>query len=416
MGSRPLTKRQIDSATYSGQNSSRDVRWDSTIPGLGIRVYPNGRKAFVLSYRCHGRKRLMTLGTYGVVTLEQARARAREALGQIANNLDPLEKRRLAISGETMADLCAAYLERHAKVHKRSWKDDQSRIDNFILPAWGTRHATSITKTDVEALHRKVGKKHLYAANRLLVLLSMMFELARAWQVIEQSAINPARGIVSFREEKRDRWITPQELPALARAIDEETNVVARQAIWLYLLTSLRKSELLGLQWKNVDWDRREVRVGETKSGRPHYSPLTTPALQILRNLPRLDGNPYVLPGRVPGKHLVNVDKPWRRIRKVAKIEDVRLHDLRRTMGSWLAQSGNSLHLIGRVLNHSTPNTTHVYARFANDHVRSALESYGETLLSAARRQSDTSAHAIEDTEDRVTNSPAEKSVVSGVR
>ena len=108
MGSRPLTKRQIDSATYSGQNSSRDVRWDSTIPGLGIRVYPNGRKAFVLSYRCHGRKRLMTLGTYGVVTLEQARARAREALGQIANNLDPLEKRRLAISGETMADLCAA--------------------------------------------------------------------------------------------------------------------------------------------------------------------------------------------------------------------------------------------------------------------------------------------------------------------
>ena len=124
-----------------------------------------------------------------------------------------------------------------------------------------------------------------------------------------------------------------------------------------------------------------------TKSGRPHYVPLSEEAREILRSLPREEGNPYVFQGTKPGRHLVNIDKPWRRVRAAAGIEDVRLHDLRRTMGSWLAQAGNSLHLIGRVLNHSTPSTTQVYARFGDDHVRAAIESYGKRLMGAAGRR-----------------------------
>ena len=144
----------------------------------------------------------------------------------------------------------------------------------------------------------------------------------------------------------------------------------------------------MGTRWVDVDWEREELSIRETKNGRPHYLPLSSAAMQILRLLPRDGDNPYIFPGRDSGHHIVNIDKAWRRIRSAADVEDVRLHDLRRTVGSWLAQSGNSLHLIGRVLNHKTPSTTQVYARFGNDQVRDALESLGQNLLGAAGKTS----------------------------
>jgi integrase len=204
------------------------------------------------------------------------------------------------------------------------------------------------------------------------------------WGFLADESANPARRIDHYKEHKRDRWVTPQELPRLIQAIEQETNRYARIALWLYLLTALRKSELLALRWDDVDVVRRELRLPDTKSGRAHYLPLSEAALAILRRAPRLPGNPYVLPGHVPGQHLVNISKPWRRVRKAAGIEDVRLHDLRRTVGSWLAQAGNSLHLIGRVLNHASPATTAIYARFAQDQVRHALEEHGKRVMAIA--------------------------------
>lgn len=382
-----LTKRKIDSFSYQGRGVSRDVRWDGLIPGFGIRIYPSGRKTFVLSYRCNGRKRLMSVGSYGVITLDEARDLARKASVNVASGIDPLDQRQLAIQGDSVADLCQAFMDRHAKPHKRSWKDDESRIRLYIVPAWGTLKASSLKRSDVARVHRKLGEQHPYAANRLLELISKMYELGRIWAVVADDHPNPARRIPKFKEEKRDRWITPQELPRLARAIDLEPNRPARAALWLYLLTGLRKSELLPLRWSDIDEQRQEIRIGMTKSGRPHYVPLSAEAREILRSLPHDEGNPYVFQGTKPGRHLVNIDKPWRRVRAAAGIEDVRLHDLRRTMGSWLAQAGNSLHLIGRVLNHSTPSTTQVYARFGDDHVRAAIDSYGKRLMGAAGRR-----------------------------
>jgi integrase len=195
---------------------------------------------------------------------------------------------------------------------------------------------------------------------------------------------NPARSISRYREQKRDRWVSPDELPKLAQAIDTEPNVYVRMALWLYLLTGVRKSELLAAKWADIDWQRQELRLDDTKPKRTHYVPLSAPAIAILRDLPRLEGNPYILPGHIHGRPLVNINRPWNRIRKAAGVEDVRLHDLRRTVGSWLAQSDNSLHLIGRVLNHSNPNTTAVYARFGQDHVRQALEDHGARIMGIA--------------------------------
>ncbi|HKF93066.1 MAG TPA: site-specific integrase, partial [Gammaproteobacteria bacterium] len=271
------------------------------------------------------------------------------------------------------------------------------RINRLILPAWGNRKVKTVTRKDVEALHTKIGKgAHStskagqpapYEANRTLTLISKMFALAKEWEYVPKDCANPARGIKRFKEHKRDRWVNPEELPRLAQAIDAEPNVYVRMALWLYLLTGVRKSELLAAQWDDIDWQRQELRLGETKAGRVHYVPLSAPALAILRELPRLEGNPYILPGHIRGRPLVNINRPWTRIRKAAGVEDVRLHDLRRTVGSWLAQSGNSLHLIGRVLNHSNPSTTAVYARFGQDHVRQALEEHAARLMGVAGKQ-----------------------------
>ena len=379
-----LTIDTIKSAAYHGTNNARCVLWDDKIPGFGLRVYPSGKKAFVLSYRTtDGRKRMMTIGTYGVLTLDQAEKKARAAGVKVETGADPLAERETARQGETLAELCTAYLERHAS-QKKTGADDERRINRHILPKWRSLKARAITRADVAALHSKIGAAAPYEANRTLALLSKMFELARRWGFVPEDHPNPARDIDRFRELKRDRWLTPAELPALAQAINEEPNQSARFALWLYLLTGARKTELLQAQWSHLDWTRAELKLPDTKAGRVHYIPLSGPALALLRDIPPVEGNPYILPGARPGAHLVNISKPWNRVRTAANVADVRLHDLRRTLGSWMAQAGNSLHLIGRVLNHSNASTTQVYARFGEDSVRAALEQHGARLMGAA--------------------------------
>jgi integrase len=304
----------------------------------------------------------------------------------IIDGRDPLSARKADAQGTTMADLCAAYLERHA-IRKRSASDDRRRIERYILPRWNKAKVESITRAEVANLHHKIGQRVPYEANRVLALIRKMLNCARQWGFVGETYVNPASGIPLHPEKSRDRWVTQQELPRLAKAIDEEPNVYARAALWLYLLTGVRKNELLGARWDDIDWDRKELRLSETKAGRVHYVPLSEPAIATLKTLPHEETNPYILPGARKGQHLVNISKPWLRVRKAAGVEDVRLHDLRRTVGSWLAQAGNDLHLIGKVLNHSNLATSAVYARFSQDVVHQALEDHGKRLMAAAGKQ-----------------------------
>lgn len=286
----------------------------------------------------------------------------------------------------SMLEFANLYMENYAKKHKKSWSEDQRRLDKNILPSLANRKIQSVTRNDVLSIHNTMGARAPYEANRTIRLLSKMFEVAKEWNYLDHSNNNPAKGIKLFKEIKRDRWLTHNELPKLIEAVDQEQNLYARIAIWLYLLTGMRKSELLTAKWSDVDFERREIRLSETKAGRVHYIPLSEAAIDLLTRVPRLEDNPYIIPGSIKGKHMINISKPWLRIRKAAKLEDVRLHDLRRTVGSWLAQSGNSLHLLGKVLNHSNQSTTAVYARFAQDDVRNALEGHGKLIMEKARR------------------------------
>jgi integrase len=178
-------------------------------------------------------------------------------------------------------------------------------------------------------------------------------------------------------------------MPRLATAIDEDPSPHLRAAFWLYLLTGVRKRELLRARWEDLDFHTNLWRLPDTKSGRVHHVPLSTRAVAILNALPRELGNPYVIPGARKGQPLNNLDKAWRRIRQRAGLDDVRIHDLRRTFGSHLAQDGASLHLIGTILNHRDPSTTQVYAHFQRDHERQALDRHADRLAKLAYNSPD---------------------------
>ncbi len=219
-------------------------------------------------------------------------------------------------------------------------------------------------------------------ANRVLETLRAMYGRAKRWGF--DVSENPAEGIEKFHEVKRKTFVSEEEFPALAQAIDTEPNIYIRAVLWFYLLSGARKSELLQARWDQVDWERRILDLPETKSGDAQTISLSKPAIAILRATPKMSGNPDIFPGKNKGKHLVNISKAWGRIRKAAKIEDVRLHDLRRTVGSWLTKDGIDLNQIKEALRHASISTTLTYARLGKDPARDAIESHGKRIMGAA--------------------------------
>ena len=425
-----LTKRAIDGFKYAG---GWDVRWDSEVPGFGLRIYPSGKKAFVLSYRAQGRKHLIVLGRYGAdLTLDQARDKARKFRVETREGADPIEEKRKAVQGETFADLDREYIERHAKPHKKTWETDRDRLVRHIPASWKRRKVRAITRRDVAKIHADIGETRPYEANRTLDLLRVMFSFALTHKIgIEAPAENPAEGIRKYEERKRKRFAQPHELPLISEAIDHETNIYVRAAIWLYLLTGARKRELLARRWIEADWNGGRLRLPDTKSGEEQSIPLSAPAIAILQAVPRQDKNPFIFCGAKKGRPLINIDKPWRRIRDRATVgfwagytpdpnvpplieklrrdlereptpeecrtsaetagidlptalEDLRLHDLRRSVGSWMTQDDIDLNRIKDALRHANISTTLTYARLGRDAAREAFERHGQRIMEAA--------------------------------
>ncbi len=370
-----LTKRLID--TLQVTSGQKDF-WDESLPGFGIRVSPT-KKVFIVMYRIDGRLKRLTLGAYGVLTLDKARDMAVDALVKVRNGEDPAADKQARRSATSVEELCQIYMERHATIFKRTWRNDARMIRERLLPEWGKKKAYSITRSDVGNLHQRIGKSHPYEANRTLALIRNMFNLWKDWGFIDID--NPATRIKAFPEEKRDRFIKPEELPLVLRAIMEEEDPRFRAYFVLNFLSGARKSELLTLKWEDLDLQQAIWRKPRTKAGRAHLLPLPSPIIKILQSFPHSGDNPYVFAGTGKEGHLVNVSKAWKRIREKAGIQDVRIHDIRRTLGSWMAGAGESLPLIGAALDHSNTSTTAIYARLHQDRLRKALEDNAARML-----------------------------------
>jgi integrase len=361
------------------------VVWDDALPGFGVRVKPSGVRSYIVQYRNRrtGASKRLTIGRHGpLLTFEQAKKQARALLADAMRGEDPVEARKAARKAPSVVDLAADYLERHALPKKRpkSVRDDRAMLDNIILPKLGAKKVEGVGRRDIETIHISM-KDRPYQANRVLSLLSKMFNLAIEWGWRPD---NPAKGIQRYHEEKRDRWLSDDELLRLCAVLDEHTNTRAANAVRLQLLTGARLGEVLSSRKDDFDLDRGvwTKPSHQTKQKRTEHLPLSAQALTLIASiLETSDPNSlFLFPGNKPGQPLREIKKFWTSVTQRAGVADYRRHDNRHTYASHLVSSGLSLEIVGRLLGHTTTTTTQRYAHIADDPLRAATDRFGSKI------------------------------------
>ena len=382
-----ITKRAVD-ALAAGRS---DVfLWDTEIKGFGLKATPAGNKVYILQYRMGGRgapTKRVTIGRHGTLTPEQARVAAGRMAGAIKGGADPAAIRAAEKGAPTVSGLAARFLAEHVatKAKPRTAAEYERLIGKIILPALGRRRVRDVTRADVARLHHEY-RKAPYEANRVLAVLSKMMNLAEKWGE-RPDGFNPCRHVEKYRERKRERFLSEAELARLGGVLaaaerDGSEGPYAVAAVRLLALSGARLTEILTLRWEHVDFERACLRLPESKTGAKTIY-LSPPALALLSSLPRIEGNPYVIPGERTGEHLVNLEKPWRRIRARAELADVRLHDLRHSFASFGAGAGLGLPVIGALLGHTQAATTQRYAHLAADPLKRASDLIGGRIAAA---------------------------------
>lgn len=424
-----FTKRVLDRLTLPREGVA--YFYDTDTKGLAISVGKTGRKSFLLYRRIQGRPERIKIGRYPDVSIEQARKTVAALNADIAQDLNPAESMRERRSEITLADFFKVYYERHSSVRKVSHKEDIEKFERHIdTNRYGVNLAklrlSDITRAQLISHHAKMG--HIpTTANRVIALISSMYSRAIQWGYFDGN--HPCRGMDKYREKSRSRFVLPDEMPRLMLAMEHETNELVRDFVKLALYTGARRSNVLAMQWPDVHLERKEWSIERTKNGEPQTVLLTPEAIEVLeRRKKSAEGSKslFVFPGSGECGHLVEPRGAWERMlargtalglvealaeKATAKtfdyqlaleeaidfpiqtierytplaekhglhlqhyeMRDLHIHDLRRTLGSWLASSGTSLPIIGRVLNHKTPEATKVYARLIVAPVRNAME------------------------------------------
>ena len=381
-----ISKRTVDASAPQTKDS---YLWDDELKGFGLKTTPAGKKVYLVQYRVGGRKgrtRRVTIGAHGTITPDQARTEARKLLGQVAAGTDPAEARDNQRAEQTLGKLLERFLQEHADTKlKKSSADEYHRIANkYILPVLRHRRINDITRSDIAKLHHSM-RESPYQANRCLALLSKFFNWTEK-RGFRSDWSNPCRHVDKYKEERRERFLSDAEIIQLSETLSEtEASGTASPwiigAIRLLLLTGARHSEILTAKWEWVDFENACILLPDSKTGAKTIY-LNAPALEVLANLPKIEGNPHIICGEKEGAHLVNLQKAWKRIRTAAGLDDVRIHDLRHSFASVAVAGGMSLPLIGALLGHSQPATTARYAHLSRDPLKAASESIGAKISS----------------------------------
>jgi integrase len=377
-----FTKRALE-AISRPEGSQRTYYYDTRVRGLAIAVSRSGRKTFCLYRKIQGHPERIAIGPFPDVTVEQARGIAHELNSTIAKGVNPADKQRGRRHELTLEELFQEYLTRHVASHYKSARNVEWLFRTYLAPL-SNRKLSSVRSADVARLHSDLGRhRGRYAANRAIELLRAMFNRAQTWELF--NGPNPALGIQRFREQSRERFLHADELPRFFTALANEASRDVRDFFLLSLLTGARRSNVQAMRWEEIDFDRAiwTIPAVSMKAGDAMTITLAPPAINTLSVRRRSVTSSWVFPGRGKTGHLVEPKSAWRRILAAAGLHDLRLHDLRRTLGSWQAATGASLPIIGKSLGHKSTQATTVYARLELEPVRQSVNNATRAMLEA---------------------------------
>jgi integrase len=378
-----FTKAAID-ALPNPEKRTRyyDVGGRSSVRGLCLIQWPTGGKVFYLYRKVDGRPVDVKLGAYPDMTIDQARAKVEQLNGAIANQDDPVKLARKKKGEMTFGELFKWYMEAHSKPRKKTWRQDERRFDCYLQALAGQR-ISRISRADLRQLHAELGKEHPATANKVLLMIQSIFTQAIYHEVFDGA--NPAIGIRKFKEQSRERRLTAEEMKRLLAAVEEDPSDYLGDFVKLALYTGQRCGNLLAMRWDQVDLAEGLWVIPMTKNGRPHLVPLEAQEIAILKSR---QGNrsPWVFPGRGASGHIEEPKKAWSTLLTRAKIDEFRIHDLRRTHGSWMLNTGSSLEVIGKSLAHQDSDTTAIYARLDLAKLREAKARAIDAMLIAAAK------------------------------
>ena len=363
------------------------VCWDRDLTGFGLRVRKSGRKVYVVQTRVDGKLRWFTIGQHGPLSPDEARRKALEILAGARNGIDAREEVRPADDAPTMRDLGRRFLDEYVPVHCKpsTAAEYQRSVRLFVDTTIGDLRVDRVQRKDIAALHHGLRDKPYQA----IALSGYCRRCSRSQRfgaggpthpipAAMSDAIRNTSASASCRRRRPSGWVK-----FCAKRKREMPSAVA--AFRLLLLTGCRMSEIRDLRWEHVKKDCIELPDAKT-GGR--VVPLGPEARAVLSGISQEDGNPWVIAGRLPGSHLTDLQRPWRRIRKLAGLEDVRIHDLRHSFASRALALGESLTMIGKLLGHTQVQTTARYAHLARDSIQTAAsritQSIGSNLTGVA--------------------------------
>ena len=351
--------------------------YDNTITGFILEVRSTGGKTFSLRYRdSHGKLRQHKIGDAKSITFEKARNAAEKLRSRVVLGEDPAEERKTLRAIPTLAQFNEDRYMPFIKGYKVSWDSDDSYLRNHLLPKFGGCHLDEITQRAVIELHHGM-KASGYApatANRIVILLRYMFNLAKKWG-IPGAESNPAAGVQLLEANNaRERYLTAEETKRLVGVLKDSDNTQLKYIVPLLLLMGCRKRELLDAKWEDFDLGRRQWRIPITKSGKARHVPISDSVMQVLSQLPRWEGCPYVVPNPKTQQPYVSIFCSWNSARKEAEMPELRMHDLRHSFASFLINSNHSLYVVQKLLGHTQIKTTARYSHVSPGTLLNAVD------------------------------------------
>ncbi len=380
-----FTEKCIAALPIPTKEQGQAIYYDSgSQDGLMLIVTYGGTKTYY-HYMFFNKKPVRTkIGRSPQMKLATARAAAHTMAENATHGINPGEQRRETLRDITLKQFYdTVYKPEYSVIHKktRSVANDDS-IFTHHLTDFHNRMLLDIKPAEIEKLHNNTQKTHSpYTANRVLSLIKHIYVIA-AKRGYMNNHPNPAADISKFKEQSRDRFLQSDELGRLFAALDAEYNEIFKNYVLISLYTGQRRSSILSLRWSQVDLVNGFIYLSDTKNGEPMQVPMTNQLRELLQKINQYTKSDWVFPSnKSKSGHFEDPKRPWQELLRRAGIENLRLHDLRRTMGSYQAISGSSLHIIGKSLGHKSTSATQVYARLSADPIRESMQKATDRML-----------------------------------